>query len=139
MTIIDTSYPEDSISQDSSTSSGSYTLVISSSTMCLDLGLRLIQISHLGLSTQHLILSLSMLCFFPSTTGHYKKKLLWLRLTASQAYGYQQKYLDKISTAWPFSKLKIVDSVLGSLPFSAMDLGLGLQYRTWSILLWNMP
>lgn len=38
------------------------------------------------------------------TNGPYSKKLLWLRLEASQIYRYKHKYLEYSLTMWSFSK-----------------------------------
>lgn len=54
----------------------------------------LIKVSHLGLGTQSLIaIDLKLFSFVP-TAALCKKKFLWPRLRAAQAYGYTHEYLE---------------------------------------------
>lgn len=83
----------------------------------LSLGGKLIKISHLVMGT-HSLLNTWII-------AHFKKKLLWQY--RSQVY----MYLEINLTTWPFRKITIASSTLGSINSPVIDLWWGLQCHAW--------
>lgn len=62
------------------------------------------QMANFSLGTQGFCSALWAVTLSPLTASHYKKNLLWPRLTAVQADWHKNKYKEGNLTAWQFSK-----------------------------------